>query len=196
METLSLPTIKRNGSETTTRQYPSDFLQRQVADRNRYCLQTKHNPPLSKPLTIHLDALLDASIDQQNLVAVSFETYRVLIDQLEALGIPDTVTPTLSIPLELSEALIVGPFDAETLVEQINYNQPPSLYLTERSLQTKLNQIERYDFPLRTSELVENTNGIYVKYHTGRALEDIENGWEYGRSIVAEYYPKAYQYLP
>ncbi len=196
METLSLPTTRRSGSETTNGHYLSDVLQRQVTDWIRFTLQTKHDPPLNRPLTIHLNALLDAPIERENLVVVSFQTYRVFIEQMEALDIPDTIMPTLSIPLEVSETLIAGPFDAETLIEQINYNEPPSLYLTERSLQTKLNAVERYDFPLQPSDFMEDAEEVYVHYRTWRTLEDIENGWEYGRSIVAEYYPKVYQYLP
>jgi len=196
METLSLLTTKRDGSKTRTGRYPNDVLQRQVTDWLRYCLQTKHSPPLNRPLTIHLNALLKAPIDQENLVAVSFETYRVLIEQMEALGISDTIMPSLYIPLECTEVLVAGPFNAETLIKQINYNEPPSLYLTERDIQTKMNAIERYDFPLQASDFMENAEDVYVHYGTWRTLEDIENGWEYGRSIVAEYYPKAYQYLP
>ncbi len=196
MDTLSLPTIKRNGSETTTGHYPSDALQRQVTDWIRYCLQTKHSPPLNRPLAIHLDALLDTSIDQQNLVAISFQTYRVLIEQLEVLGIPDTIMPSLYIPLECTGALVAGPFNAETLVEQIDYNEPPSLYLTERALQTKLGPIEQYVFPLQASDFLDNAAGVYVYYNATRDQDSIKNGWEYGRNITAEYYAPAYQVVP
>ena len=196
METLSSPATKQNGFKTTTGQYLSDTLQRQIVQWIRFALQTRHDPPLSKPLTIHLDALLKTAVEPENLVAVSFQAYRVLIEQLEAAGIPSTITPTLHIPLEMSQTLIIGPLDAETLIAQIDYNEPPSFYLTERALQTRLNNSERYDFPLRTKDFMEDAADVSVHYSAWRTWEDIENGWEYGRSIVAEFYPQAYQYLP
>lgn len=196
METLSLPATKPSSYKTTIGRYPSESLRRQVADWIRYCLQTKHTPPLSRPLTIHLDALLDAAIERENLVAVSFETFQALIEQLEVLGIPDTIMPSLYIPLECTETLVAGPIDAESLVEQIDYNQPPSLYLTERALQTKLWPIEQYIFPMQATDFLDNLEGIYVYYNAMRGKEDIENGWEYGRNITAEYYAPAYRLVP
>ncbi len=112
------------------------------------------------------------------------------------MGIPDTIMPSLYIPLKCTETLAAGPFEAETLVQQINDNEPPSLYLTERALQTKLRSIEQYVFPLRASDFLENTGDVHVYYNATRSAEDIKNGWEYGRSITAEYYPPAYQILP
>lgn len=105
--------------------------------------------------------------------------------------------PSLYIPLEYTEALVAGPFDAETLVQQINYNESPSLYLTERALRMKLLTIEQYVFPLRASDFLEDNNkGIHVYYNATRSGEDVKNGWEYGRNIVAEYYPEAFRHLP
>lgn len=196
METLSLPTTRPSGSKTTNGLYPSDTLQQQVNIWVRFVFQTRHDPPLSKPLTIHLDQLLGTPIDRKSLVAVSFQTFRVLITQLEALGLPDTVMPSLYIPLECTEALIAGPFDAETLVQQIDYNEPPSLYLTERTLRMRLLAIEQYAFPLRAADFMEDTGDVHMYYSATRSPEDIKNGWEYGRNIVAEYYPQAYQVLP
>lgn len=196
METLSLPTTRQSGSKTTNGHYQSDALQQQVAKWVGFVLQTRHDPPLSKPLTIHLDQLLGTPVDKSSLVAVSFQTFQVLIEQLEAMGIPDSVMPSLYIPLECTEALVAGPFDVETLIQQINYYEPPSLYLTERSLRTKLLTIERYVFPLEASNFLENNGGVHVYYSATRASEDIRNGWEYGRNIVAEYYPQAYQIVP
>jgi hypothetical protein len=112
------------------------------------------------------------------------------------MGIPDAIMPSLYIPLEYTEALVAGPFDFEALVQQINHNEPPSLYLTERSLRTKLLTIERYVFPLQASDFLENDGDIFVYYSATRSREDIKNGWEYGRNIVAEYYPEAYRHLP
>ena len=196
METLSLLTTRRNGSETITGSYPSDVLRRQVTEWIKYCLQTKHNPPLSKPLTIHLDALLEASIERESLVAVSFQAFQILVEQMKALGVPDTIMPSLYIPLECTDALAVGPFNAQALIKQIDYNEPPSLYLTERALQTKLWPIEQYVFPLQASDFLDNSEGIYAYYNAMRGKEDIKNNWEYGRSITAEYYAPAYQVVP
>lgn len=196
METLTLQPNKLIGFKTTDGLYRNDALHRQVAEWIGFVLQTRHNPPLSKPLTIHLDQLLGKPIDRENLVAVSFETLQVLIEQLDVLGIPDSIMPSLYIPLECAEALVAGPIDVETLVEEINYNQPPSLYLTERALQTQLRAYEQYIFPLRASDFLENGSDVHVYYNATRSLEDIKNGWEYGRTIVAEYYPPAYQVQP
>ena len=104
--------------------------------------------------------------------------------------------PSLYIPLECTEALVAGPFNVETLVQQINHNEPPSLYLTERTLRAKMLPIEQYVFPLRAADFLENTVGVHVYYNATRSVEDIKNGWEYGRNIVAEYYSQAYQVLP
>ncbi len=194
METLSLPPIRRNGFETTNGNYPNDVLRQQVSGWIKYALQTRHDPPLSHPLTIHLNALLDAPIPQESLVAVSFETFRVLIEQLEALGIPESIMPALHIPLEMSDLLDARPYTANALIEQIYHTEPPSFYLVERAFQTKMNDFERYEFPLRAADFMADAEGISVKYYTWRTLEDIENGWEYGRSIEAEYYPSAYRY--
>jgi len=127
---------------------------------------------------------------------VSFQTFRVLIEQLEAIGIPDTTMPSLYIPLECAETLLTGPFDVGTLVRQINYSEPPSLYLTERRLRTKLMAIEQYVFPLRASDFLDDTGDVHVYYNATRSPEDIKNGWEYGRNIVAENYPQAYRTSP
>lgn len=196
METLSLPTIKPSGSKIMNGRYQSDALQRQVAGWISFVLQTRHDPPLSKPLTIHLDQLLGTPVDRSSLVAVSFQTFQVLIEQLKVMGIPDTIMPSLYIPLECAEALIAGPFDVETLVQQINYNEPPSLYLTERTLRTHLSAIEQYVFPLRASDFMDNAGEVHVYYNATCSPEDIKNGWEYGRNITAEYYPQAYRTLP
>lgn len=104
--------------------------------------------------------------------------------------------PSLYIPLECTEALVVGSFNAEMLVQQINYNEPPSLYLTERTLRTKLLAIEQYVLPLRAADFTEDTGDVHVYYSATRSPEDIKNGWEYGRNITAEYYPEAYRHLP
>ena len=196
METLSLLTTRKSGSKTMNGHYPSDAIQRQVAGWISFVLQTRHDPPLSKPLTIHLDQLLGTEVERESLVAVSFQTFRVLIEQLEVMGIPDTLMPTLWIPLECAEVLVPGPFDAESLVQQIHYQEPPSLYLTERALRMKLLARERYVFPLQASDFLENTGDVHVYYAASRTWEDIRNGWEYDRSITAEYYPLAYQVLP
>jgi len=196
METLFLPKTRKNGSKITDGRYQNDALQQQVVEWIKFALQTRHDPPLSKPLTIHLNQLLGAPIDRENLIAVSFQTFRVLIEQMEAIGIPDTIMPSMNVPLECTEVLIPGPFDASALLKQINYNEPPSLYLTERTLRTKLRAIERYEFPLRASDFLEHSGDVHVYYNATRSREDIENGWEYGRYIAAEYYPPAYQILP
>ena len=196
METLSLPTTRQSGFKTTNGHYQSDVLQQQVAKWVGFVLQTRHEPPLSKPLTIHLDQLLGTPVDRNSLVSVSFQSFRILIEQLEAMGIPGTIMPSLYIPLECTEVLAAGPFDAETLFQQINYNEPPSLYLTERSLRTKLMAIEQYVFPLRAADFTEDSGDVHVYYSATRSPEDIKNDWEYGRNIVAEYYPEAYRHLP
>lgn len=197
METLSLPKTRSNGSQTTNgRSHDSaldrDVIERKVRDWIVYCFQTKHDPPLSRPLTTHLDALLDTEIAPENLVRVSFETYQVLKEQMAQLGISETIMPTLRIPLEMSETLIAGPVEAETLISQITSPEPPSLYLLERTFKTKMNVFEHYIFPLRAAYFLEDTGRDFVYYSTSRSREDIRNNWEYGRDIVAEYYPEAY----
>lgn len=199
METLLLPTTRQSGSKTTSGHYQSDVLKRQIAKWIMLVLQPKSDPPQSKPLTVHLDQLLGTPIEQNNVVAVSFQAFRIFIEQLEATVTPDTMStimPSLYIPLECTEALIAGPFGAETLVQQINSVEPPSLYLTDRTLQTKMLAIERYVFPLQASDFLEDDHDVHVYYSATRSREDIANGWEYGRNIVAEYYPQAYQVLP
>ena len=202
METLALPTTRKNGFERTNGHFQSDLIRHQVSEWIIFCLQTKHDPPLSKPFTVHLNALLDRDIGRAGVVELSFQIFQVLIEQMKVLGIPDAYMPALRIPLELSDVLLAGPCDAKTLVQQIYYTEPPSLYLIERSLKTKMNAFEHYVFPLQASDFLEGTGffegteQVYVYYSTSRSLEEIRNGWEYGRNIVAEYYPKAYQYTP
>jgi len=196
METLSLPTTRPSGSETTNGHYQSDTLQSRVAEWISSVLLTRHDLPQSRPLTIHLDQLLGTPVDRGSLVAVSFQAFRVLVEQLEAMGIPDSLMPSLYVPLECAEVLVAGPFDSAMLVQQIDSHEPPSLYLTDRTLRTKMLAIERYVFPLQASDFLEDGNDVHVYYSATRSREDITNGWEYGRNIVAEYYPKAYQVLP
>ena len=194
METLSLPTIKQDGFRITDGHYPNDFLQRQVAEWIKFTLQTRHETPLNKPLTIHLDHLLGTSVDRDNLVAVSFQTFLVLIKELEVKGIISKYMPSLYIPLECSESLIAGPFSPETLIQEIDYHDSPSLYLIEPKMKTKMLSIEQYVFPLHARDFVEKIEGMRVYYNATRSAEDIKHGWEYGRNIVAEYYPSPYHY--
>jgi len=198
METLSLPKTKSNGSKiinghSRSSVFEQNFVEQKVADWIVYCLQTKHDPPLSQPLTIHLNVLLGTKVVPETLLNMSFQVYQTVIEQLARLSISETIMPSLYIPLECTESLIAGPIDAQTLVKQINYNEPPSLYLTERDLATKHRPIERYNFPLQSSDFLQNSADVYVYYMTWRTLEDIENGWEYGRAIIAEYYPEKYR---
>lgn len=97
--------------------------------------------------------------------------------------------PALYIPLECSESLIAGPFSPETLIQEIDYHDSPSLYLIEPRMKTKMLLIEQYVFPLHTRDFVEKIEGMRVYYNATRSAEDIKQGWEYGRNIVAEYYP-------
>ncbi len=196
METLSLPTIKQDGFRTTDGRYPHDFLQRQVTNWIKLTLQTKHEAPLNKPLTVHLDHLLGIAVDRDNLVAVSFQTFLVLIEELESQGIISRIhplyIPALYIPLECSESLIAGPFDSETLIQEVDHHDSPSLYLIEPRMKTKTPSIEQYIFPLPVLDFVEKVEGMRVYYNATRSAEDIKHGWEYGRNIVAEYHPPAY----
>lgn len=195
MAVLSLQTNKSSGFKTTDGRYSNDFIQERIREWIKFTLQTQHIPPLSKPLTTHLNQLFDTPADRESLVAVSFLTFRILIEQMEAMGLPDTYMPTLRIPLEDSETLIAGPVSAAALIVQLGY-QPPSLYITPRSERMLANPIERYDFPLNIEDFTDSIEGIQIYYSTGRTQEDIRNGWEYGRNIMAQYYPKSYQILP
>ena len=176
--------------------YRGDDLPQKVGDWIRLVLQTRHDPPIPKPLTIHLDQLLGKPVAREHLVTMSFGAFLELIRQMEALGIPDSFMPSLYVPLECAETLEAGSVSRDTLLGEINYNEPPSLYLTERSLQTRLWPMEQYVFPLQASDFVDNPEGIYVYYNATRSLEDIKNGWEYGRNVTAEYYPSAYRLRP
>ncbi len=195
METLTLPKIKKNGSRNVDGYYPSDPSEQKVVEWIKYVLLTRHDPPLSKPWTIHLDQLIGTPTNREEVAAVSFHSFQILVEQMEAMGISDSMMPSLYIPLVCAETLDICHMDRRTLVPQIDYNEPPSLYLTDRTLQTLMRPIERYVFPLRATEFLETSRDIFVYYTATRSLEDIEHGWEYGRSIVAEYYPPTYQNL-
>ncbi len=194
MAALTLPTTRSNGFKTIPGRFPSS-LDRKVEDWIKFCLLTQHHPPLSRPLTIHLDALLDAEIDSTDLVSVSFQAFQSLIAQIESAEFSGYM-PILRIPLEVSDTLIAGPVDAAALVLQIDHAEPPSLYLMERSFRTKMNAFEHYVCPLQAADFLQNTSGMHVYYSASRSLEDIEKGWEYARNIVAEYYPQAYRNTP
>lgn len=101
--------------------------------------------------------------------------------------------PALYIPLKCSEALVAGPFDTETLIQEIDYYDSPSFYLIEPKLKMRMLAIEQYVFPLQAQDFGGKTEEMRVYYNATRSAEDIKHGWEYGRNIVAEYYPPAYQ---
>ena len=167
--------------------YPDDFITDRIAEWIRDAFQTRPGV-YAEPYTIHLDTVLQTALEHRHVVSVSFRALEILIEQFSQQEISEDFMPSLRIPLTMTDTLQAPPPSVETLVTQIDEHEPPSLYLVRRSDLRRPRPVEQYTMPI-DPDLFTSQPGIYVYYNTLRSLEDIRNGWEYGRNIAADFYP-------
>lgn len=175
------------------------------------------NPVASMPISIHVDSFLtDVST---NLLTESIRLYQQLVDYLVEIGLP--VQPILVIPL-LSKSNSIQmqvPYSLSELRNQIDTDEPPSLYLVSWESSKGVAVCEEYRMPLSfdlgmafkqqsnfsqdfsvaqvqvdelraSNSLAGSKKTFYSYYREYRYGLALRNRWEYSRCIYVEYYPE------
>lgn len=147
---------------------------------------------IKKPLTVHLDELLNRKVEQFDWVSLSCKAYEVLLNRMQS--IINGYMPLLIIPLSPMENLDIAYPESSTLLKNVHNCQSPSIGIIDRNCAKCLWPQEEHVYPIELNLFGHKSDSIYISYRIYKSIEGISNNWEYNRHILVEHYPEEYKF--
>ena len=154
-----------------------------------WAAEAAHDRYAGEPLSNHLNEWLENNIAAHDVIELSCRLYELMVDETKHLA--HEFMPYLRIPLTESETLDTRIPSLADLEHDHLSRESPSFYLIKRDFFNFMNPFEHYICPVEYSIFQKHSTNIYMYYSISRGLNEMKNNWEYGRNIVAEYYPDA-----
>ncbi len=137
--------------------------------------------------SIHIDELLGRVVQAPEIIGISLDAFGILVEQMKQLQFraqPVLVIPLVTISNRLERAV---PRDLDGVVQQLDV-QRPGLYLVDWKAPKWF--AEEYRLLVTFKLMQRPLDDVDVYYREFRSPVDIENDWEFSRSLNVEYLPK------
>ncbi len=141
---------------------------------------------IGKPISRHIDQLLNRKVNQSDWIPLSCEAYRIIVNQVQP--VRDKYMAVLLISLSPAEKLDVAYPTLDLLLEQLHNARPPEIGIIDRNAAKYLWPFEEHIYPIQWKLFETEPSSLYVTYRVQRDLESIQEGWEYNRHILVEDY--------
>jgi hypothetical protein len=140
------------------------------------------------PISIHIDDLLGAQLEKDDIVNISTKAFLSLNKQIGQQQL--TVIPLLVIPLRVigNELSLAAPANLPILKNQLG-DEPPSLYLLSRDSLRLTEACEEYKYPLPFELIPSLPKDVYVYFREFRNSQAIKNQWEFSRCVYVQRNP-------
>jgi len=144
----------------------------------------------ARPISIHITDLLSIELKSEEVIGTSISIFSRIVREIIDLGNP--VQPILTIPLisESHHILQKLPVNIDDLMLQIDYFEPPSIYLVSWNRIKKIAPVEEFKIPLGFNLFDEQDVNYYSYYREHRYAIALKESWEFTRGIYIEYYPQ------
>ncbi len=141
---------------------------------------------IRRPLTCHIDQLLNRKVKQSDWILLSCEAYKIVLNQIQP--VRDKYMAVLVISLSPVEKLDVDYPTPELLLQQLHDARPPEIGILDRDTAKYLWPFEEHVYPIEWEVFEAQPSSFYVTYSVQRDLQSIQEGWEYNRYIFVEDY--------
>lgn len=152
-----------------------------------------HGVDVAHPASDHLNIILGRDLEMDTMIDLSLVAFQILIEEIESYHNP--VQPMLFIRLisERKRLQAKTPKNLSEIKDEWRSIEPPELYLLDWDTRKFLSIYEEYRCPLQFDLFRLEDDSIYAFYSESRSMIDLENRWEYGRSIQVYYFPEEYR---